>query len=218
MQISWYHCCGNNSFPYLFPSFKVVSVQPYVCDVVGSVQKRRPGLLLTVLLLLFCWKCCSILGHDGATMLKSWILKCKLCMCYVLTREPRGGWSKVVHRYRQLKTSGCFWECWWARAASSCSWRDRHFMKNLLFLSPNQPPTSLQQRFSSSCAQDIVTDFEPPECMNYTENQWTAFVKKRLLDISPYLCSADSTSRTWTPVFLYEDDFLLSFIQFCWLT
>lgn len=96
MQISWYHCCGNNSFPYLFPSFKVVSVQPYVCDVVGSVQKRRPGLLLTVLLLLFCWKCCSILGHDGATMLKSWILKCKLCMCYVLTREPRGGWSKVV--------------------------------------------------------------------------------------------------------------------------
>lgn len=29
-------------------------------------------------------------------MLKSWILKCKMCMCYVLTWEPRGGWSKVV--------------------------------------------------------------------------------------------------------------------------
>lgn len=69
-------------------------------------------------------------------------------------------------RYRQLKTSGYFWECWWARAVSSYSWRDRHSMKNLLFLSPNQPPSSLQQRFSSSYAQDIVTDFEPP-------NVWT---------------------------------------------
>lgn len=91
-------------------------------------------------------------------------------------------------------------------------------MKNLLFLSPNQPPSSLQQRFSSSYAQDIVTDFEPPECMNYTENQWTAFVKRRLLDISPYLCSPGSTSRTWAPVFLHEDDFLLSSSSFAgWL-
>lgn len=122
------------------------------------------------------------------------------------------------HRYRQLKTSGYFWECWWARAVSSYSWRDRHSMKNLLFLSPNQPPSSLQQRFSSSYAQDIVTDFEPPECMNYTENQWTAFVKRRLLDISPYLCNPGSTSRTWAPVFLHEDDFLLSSSSFAgWL-
>lgn len=105
-------------------------------------------------------------------------------------------------RYRQLKTFDYFCERWRDKAVSSCSWRDRHSRKNLLFLSPHQAPISPQQRFNSSYAQNIVIDFEPAESVNCTENWWTAFVERRLLDISPYLCCPGSTSRTWASVFL----------------
>lgn len=126
-----------------------------------------------------------------------------LCL-YLRTKR----WLKQnFHRYRQLETSGYFWEHWWARAVSSYSWRDRHSPQISL------PPLSSKH---SSNAQDFVTDFDPLECMNYTENQWTIFIEWRFLDISLYLYSLSSTSRTWAPVFLHY--FLLSFIQFCWLT
>jgi len=89
------------------------------------------------------------------------------------------------------------------------------FYEEASFYFPDKPSTSLQQILNFSYVQDIVTDFEHPECMNCTENQWIAFVKNGLLDVSSYTCSPASLSRTWALVFLDEDDVLWSFIQFC---
>lgn len=65
-------------------------------------------------------------------------------------------------------------------------------MRNSLFLSPNKPSTSLQQRFIVNYAEGIVTDFEHHACMNYNEIRWTAFVKNGLLDLSSYYSTAQA--------------------------